>query len=582
MPQVPYSPVPSEAARAAPAPGVNTSAPADAFGANIGQAISTLGKTVEGAGNELFARALAIQDLNNRAEADDAATQYSIKSGEMHAEFNSLQGRAAVDGLKTYYEGLEKTRSELGSKLTNPMARRLFDSETRSTMARTMFNGAGHAASENKRYILGASEAKVDSIQQRIFQFPKDDVGFEQGLREGEQQIRTTQAAIKGQSKEQVDEAVAKFTSKTLTARITGLSDTDPFEANRLLEANKSRLREDDFQRAETRVRNQVHTTGSRNIAENINKDLYEMPDAKRPEKGLDKRVEEARTEAKKQFPNDPLMPDYATDRVRAGFNARKRDIRDNEENNHLTLSTAVSGGYGKYPTTEEEMIALDPSVEKAWKDYPSTKRKQVIAALANNAKGDVPETSANYRKYLTLRGMATSQEEGDRAEFLSKTIANEDIPRKWQMSLIKLQEQARNHASDDPRVNRGMRILTDAGIAPRITDGKETVNAFRGALQEALEVFQEQHKRGPDPKETKEIGSRLIQETHDPNKWSFGFMNRTSPLYEQTPSDEAIENIKADPRFKANNIIPSDEQIKREALRQRYIKLYGDKGKPK
>ena len=69
MAQVPYSPVPAIAPTEAATPKPSVNAPAAAFGAAAGEAMSGLGRTLERTGDELFGRAIAIQNLNNETEA---------------------------------------------------------------------------------------------------------------------------------------------------------------------------------------------------------------------------------------------------------------------------------------------------------------------------------------------------------------------------------------------------------------------------------------------------------------------------------------------------------------------------------
>lgn len=551
-----------------------------AFGGTVGAAFSHLGDSIHKAGDELFARAQAMQQLNNEAAANDADAQYMMKTGELHAQYNSMTGKAAVDAYPKYIQDLQKLREDIGETLGNPAARRLYDSRTKSTMGRTIFNGAGHAATEQRRYVAGASEAVVSAIENQTLQTPKDEVSFQRGLKEAEKQIRGTQAVLGGWSPEKEEEEVSKTKSSMITARITGLSRSEPFEAKRLLDLNKGTLRAADYDRAEKIVQTQLFTVGARNISAEINKDLLEG-DAKLPDRGLDERVKEGVRRAEQMFPDDKLFGTYVAQRIRADYDSRKRDIRDSEDHNRLNINSAINGDLGKVPTTVEEMRALSPDIARAWDALPSTKKGQFLNALAKNAKGDVPETEERFKTYTQMRGKATSTQDNDRAEFLEMNVVDADLPRKWRTQLLKMQESIKSNAEVDPRVTRSMRILTDAGIAPRRDQDKEGNFVFRGALQEALDVFQQEHKRGPNFEETKQIGARLIQEQSDPNKFSvFGLFNRTSKLYEMTVPNDIIEKIKEDPRWKDTGVIPSDEQIRQEYIRLQYRKLY-DKPKP-
>src|SRR6266700_2824745 len=147
----------------------------DTFGANIGQAISRLGATSETVGNESFARGLAMQDLANHSEAQQADANYMQKAGELHADFSSKQGKDAVDAYPQYMEDLRKARSDIGATLSNPMSQKLYDAGSLSTMGRTIFNGAGHAATQNKAYAVQSSQSKVAAINDQVLANPMDD-----------------------------------------------------------------------------------------------------------------------------------------------------------------------------------------------------------------------------------------------------------------------------------------------------------------------------------------------------------------------------------------------------------------------
>src|SRR5262245_22574604 len=120
MPQIPYNPIPDRAPKDIATPYISLNTPGAAFGESIaqskgpaGQAFGNLGSALEKSGNELFARAMAIQQLRNETEAKDADTTYIATAGRMRADFNSLQGKAAVDAGGKYMQDLEDTRAKI-------------------------------------------------------------------------------------------------------------------------------------------------------------------------------------------------------------------------------------------------------------------------------------------------------------------------------------------------------------------------------------------------------------------------------------------------------------------------------------
>src|SRR5581483_2698427 len=99
MPQVPYQPVPQVAPSEAATPGVRVNAPTEAFGGASAAATEGLGKGFEQAGNELFGRAVALQQLANETEAREADAQYMLQAGDLHAKFNALEGKERVNAF---------------------------------------------------------------------------------------------------------------------------------------------------------------------------------------------------------------------------------------------------------------------------------------------------------------------------------------------------------------------------------------------------------------------------------------------------------------------------------------------------
>src|ERR1041385_96878 len=134
MPQVPYNPVRQVGLEniGVSAPGVN--APLAAFGGAQAEAMSHLGSGLERAGDEIFARAMAIQQVNNVAEAREAGVEYMKEAGQLHANYNALQGKDRVDAFPKYMADLKESRARIRDGLSNPASARRFDSQSMGTM----------------------------------------------------------------------------------------------------------------------------------------------------------------------------------------------------------------------------------------------------------------------------------------------------------------------------------------------------------------------------------------------------------------------------------------------------------------
>lgn len=271
MPQVPFSGAPTVTPSLSPTPRYTADTPPAAFGVNVANAIQTLGKTADGVGNEIFARGVAMQDLYNHSEAQDADAAYMQKAGELHADFSAKEGKDAVDAYPKYIQDLQQARSDIRDGLSNGMAQKLFDSQSLSTMGRTIFNGAGHAAVENKRYAIGASQARVNAMSDQALSQPSDD-HFQDMVQDTEDEIRA-QGQLKGLAPEAVDEAVAQQTSKLWGQRISGLARTQPLAAQKMLDAavKEGDVRGEDIAKLTNLVQSANHTVGARMISHQVN-----------------------------------------------------------------------------------------------------------------------------------------------------------------------------------------------------------------------------------------------------------------------------------------------------------------------
>lgn len=577
MPKVPYSPIPDETAITGGPRGVSVNT-GDAFGERSASALGDVGQALQGAGGEIFARAKAMQDLANDAEAKEADANFMIEAGKLHAEYGALEGKARVDAFKTYPNTLKEMRTKIASGLSNDAARKIYDRDTLNTMARTIFNAAGMAASANRQYVKGANAAVRSTNESYVMNNPDSDEAFEQALQKSEDTIRQD-GALDGSSPEVIHNEVNKTRSSMIATRIEGMARNEPMKAKVLFDKEKKFLRDPDLKRAETTVKSQLYNQGARIIASKHTADIFDNPTEK-PEKPLADRVEAARKEAEELYPEDKVFVEQVTNQVISIFDKHKKVLKDTEINNVLTVNSAIIGDFGgKLPTNQDELTAISPVVDAAWKALSPTKRRGLIPALTNNAKDDYIETEESFREYLALTSQATSKDVEERSKFVDMNVATLEMPKKRRSALNKLQEKAKSSAYEDPRVERAMARLLNNGIAPRRDQSVTRYNTFRGALQMALDEFAENNKGiRPDFKQIDEIGSRLLQEQLDPNKYTLGIFNRTTPLYQQAPPSEWVKNYKEDPRWAERGIKPTDEMAKNAYIRESYKKLYGDK----
>jgi len=274
MPQVPYSGVTSVVGGgSAPQSRFQANVSAETFGGSVGAALDSLGGQLQRSGNELFERGVAMQTLYNHSEAQEADARYTEEAGKLHADYNSLQGKAAVDAYPSYIDNLKKTRQSIRDGLSNETSQKLFESASNGTMGRSIFNGAGHAAGENKKYALGASGARVSAIGSQTLSFPEDDRSFLKGMETTEAEVRS-QAQLLGLSPEATAEAVSMQKSKLWGERVKGMAKQDPMLAGKWLEdgIKKGDIRGEDIGKLSSIVQQQRNTVGARMISQQVMK----------------------------------------------------------------------------------------------------------------------------------------------------------------------------------------------------------------------------------------------------------------------------------------------------------------------
>lgn len=710
MPQVPYSGAPSVEPSATPIPRVQASASGEAFGSSVAQATSNLGKTIENSGDELFKRALDMQNLYNQSQALEADTRFTEAAGEIHAKLNSLQGKNAVDYFQTgYKDDLKGSLRSIRDSLPNDMARKMFDQSAKGTYGRNVFNAAGFAATQSKNYAIGTATARVQASRNEALANPADEESFAAQLQITQQNVEYA-GGLKGLSAEAIANETRKATSDLWYDRISSLSKEQPFTASKMLDkaAKDNLISGEDLGKITNEVRTAMRTVGARNVSNEVRSgdglsfgsnivsptqarnaigtyesgNNYEalgvevfdkktgasrgralgkyqvMPenlpgwlkeaglpsmtpreflsnpkaqdqvfdtvfgrymqthgtfndaasmwfsgqpvakagdvtDANKtsvPEylrqtnailaKGatLNEQTAVGKARATMLAPNDPLFGDYVEQRIVSDHNRQIAIQRDDTYRNRQTVEAGIIGGAsdGKLPTTVDELRELSPELDASWTALPASEQRRYMAILARNSKQDTTWDAAGVklREYQRMKGMAQS----DPATFLDQDVISLDVPNSARRELVNLQIKMKDKAEADPRVTRAMQTLGPTLQAANILKDKDALYTFKGALQGALEQYQEENKKAPDAKAVQEIGQRLLQEQSGTGY--FGTNIGAEKLFQITVPEDQKKIILADPFWATRGIVPTDDQINRIYQRQMYNKLYG--GKPK
>lgn len=234
---VPYSGTLSVAPEDRPISPEHIDTPIQAFGGATAAATEGLGSTLGKVGDELFARANAMQELNQQAAANAAAADFTTQLGALHTKVVSLEGKAAVDAAAQFPDQVNELRSKVRDSLGSPYAQTMYDRDSRLMQSRAVWSIGEFAANQNKAYLTQSINAQNVNTNNAVMANPTDEVLAAHGMRETQHNANQL-ANLKGlpegdpARKEIVDDAV----SKRQSARLYSLANQQPGAAKALMD----------------------------------------------------------------------------------------------------------------------------------------------------------------------------------------------------------------------------------------------------------------------------------------------------------------------------------------------------------
>lgn len=268
--QVPYSPVPQVAARDEPTPFRSENVPAAAFGALTAQATERLGGTMGQVGNELYSRAIAMQELDQQAKANEAVAANERQQISGYLDFTQKMGKDAADGYQPYMDNAENIRRSVRATLTSPYAQRLYDNESRNATNRIIFSAGIHAKDQLKQYTLGGYKARMDNAADSAAANPKDMASFQAGLADTEK-AANDYATAKGMGDDERKNFVNTAKSNVAIGQLMGIAKNEPGLAAKLRDQYKSDgTIGGDTTKLDNYITSQMHTVQSRVSADNL------------------------------------------------------------------------------------------------------------------------------------------------------------------------------------------------------------------------------------------------------------------------------------------------------------------------
>lgn len=561
---VPYRPIPDVVPQS-PGESISVATPEAAFGVNIGNALQHLGSSTAEAGNEIFSRAIAIQDLTNQADARNAVSKMMDTMAQSRAQYLSTKEKDAVNGLQPYLDQSNQTHKEIRSTLTSPMAQRYFDQEASFFMRNNVIAASGHAATEGKAYVTGTAASRVWLASENMTD-PKSDIEFahrQQVMRENAQ----VYANENGLSDEQYQEYLLKANSNAWVKRIEQIATTDPQGAlgmyNRAVE--NGQITADAQPQIHKLIQNRNNVIGAKVLAD----DIY--GDGTKPS-------QEMFDEAKKRAPpismGDPEFEQHVESAIRTrmiydrGAITQQRQQANNDINLQITRSS---------PHSLQELL-VQPGMQAAYNALSPREQREVPGWI--ESWGKKKDAYANYLEYYKLRSQAVE----DPAGFLAQDPSSWKVGPQQQAALLETRSRIAKGEEVDPHYRQAADFmkrnfgsqLTALGIYSRNKDSPEEYDKYSGALFQALNAWMETHNgKPPSDNEMYEIGKALIINTHPEPGWFFGLNSTQKPIYDvpQSVIDEVTPKVRA--------ITPgaTDDEIHRAALRQIFKTIFGGSG---
>lgn len=563
MPSVPYQPYPETTPTKQGAPDLNIATPEAAFGGASAAATAQAGSELSSTGTELFNRAIAMQQLDNESVARDKDVEYMIGAGKLHAEFNALEGEAAVRAFPKYAQDLKDLRQNIRSSIGNAQAQKMFDANSLSTMGRSIFNGAGHSASENKKWFIGSTTSQMTLDAQSTEDSPTDDSLFADKLARTQRNAQSV-AAAKGISPDdpQAKLIEAQAVSSLWAARISGMTKTNPIAAREMLDANKTRMLDKDWQATDQKVRTTARSVAAANIANEV----YS------PDKSYEDMAEEVKTKAAKVDPDDPILSQHALSALQTKYRF-DRSAKKFEENNNLQI-VADAIGTGKFHTMQE-MLAV-PELANAINALPAPKRNAIPGQI-NRYLNDATK-AGREQSYTMLRGLANN----DLESFLDTDFTDSKYQLNQQQIRSLNDQKARllKNAAGDPRVTKAVGLIRGSyaaqlealGIFRRTESNKEDYDHYTGAIQAALEDYLETNKKPADDKTIlQDIAPKILQQRNEP--WMFGLFNSKKAFFTQTVPEDFATAARASAASR-NEAEPTEQQIYQSFLRYQWQQL--------
>jgi len=213
----------------------------DAFGQDIGQAQTKMSRVLDNTSDVLYKNAQRMQHDDNVARVDNLSMDYTAAQTELDVKFRQLEGREATAAYPQYTKDSLALRKKFSDSLPDDDSRRLFDAQTKKSLARSLHNEAFYAAGQNKKYLSATNERMLKTSTELVNNDPGSEDSFGDALANAQRAVRQ-EAQLKGWDKAETDAKLKEAESNLVYTRINSLANVDPEAAQALFDKEKGRM----------------------------------------------------------------------------------------------------------------------------------------------------------------------------------------------------------------------------------------------------------------------------------------------------------------------------------------------------
>lgn len=173
MPNVPTVDAPTVEQSGAP---LGISAPAEAFSGNVvGEGLKQIGATEQQGSDMLQRHAEQYQAINNKSEADAAYVQHLQGLNQFNADYQANnRGMAAANNLPAAFKTIDQQRTDISNSLSNPMAKAMFDMDSRRATSNITGELSRFAAAQRHESILKTATAVQEALVSDLALHPEN------------------------------------------------------------------------------------------------------------------------------------------------------------------------------------------------------------------------------------------------------------------------------------------------------------------------------------------------------------------------------------------------------------------------